>query len=882
MKINILLMILTITWIQVASAETIARRNDNNLEQKYAIRRGQMISNVSYDLQLKFSSSDMAADEYSGRVQIQFDLNQWQDLTLDYLGAPIKLMEINGKAVTNYKIKNGFIIIPKNLLTNPKQNQTHSIVIEYKNKFSDSGDGIMRFVDPEDQAEYIATDFEPYQAHTMFPCFDQPDLKAPLTLEIDLPRDWTAVGNDVVVSSENYYQGEQKRKRVKFQATKPLSTYLYFAGAGPFKEWKTEHNGLPVYLWARKSMAKYVDVDRIMETTFKGLDFFSDYFKTPYPFSKYGQIFIPEFSWGGMENPGAITLNEKNIYRGPVTNSKIEGRDNLILHEMAHMWFGDLVTMKWWDDLWLNESFASYVASLAQDKILNQRSAWIEFASDKNWGYWQDQLSTTHPIEGVVVDTRSTRGNFDGITYAKGAASLKQLHYYLGDDGFRQGLQSYFKEFAFKNTTRADFMRHLSKASNANLDLWTKKWLQTAGPNVVEAKFSCLEGKINQFELKQKKSVSGNLLPHRTQLGLYQNKNGMLELVKTIDVSYQKEITQVDGLKGEGCPDFVFPNIGDYDYALNTIDEQSLKHLPLALNGGIQDSLTRLLLWSTMNQMVRHQKMATSKYLELALEALEKEQDSLLLSILLGGHSPIREQFLTYLKPDERISLAPKFEALLLKKLGENKKNQDLYLTYFDFYMSLSQSAESSDYLLEVYTQNKLPNGLELGPERRWSIVRTLARRGDSRAIALLPEAQKLDKSALGERMAYAIQVSVPNIESKRQFWKEFDTPEKIGINKFQEGASEFHNENFPEITRNFLKDYFLRAKKINWSEQDTLVDTYFSDLFPGSLCEKEVLKLSKKALLETKTLTSLAKRGWTEANDELGVCLAVRSYKKQ
>jgi aminopeptidase N len=332
-----------------------------------------------------------------------------------------------------------------------------------------------------------------------------------------------------------------------------ISTYLFFLGAGPFVEWTDNAGKIPLSLYARKTLAKYVDAEAIFKTTKAGLSFFSKYFQSPYPFSKYGQLFIPEFAWGGMENPGAVTLNERNIFRGPVSISKYENRDNLILHEMAHMWFGDLVTMQWWSDLWLNESFATYLASIAQDRTLKSQGTWISFFSTKAWGYWQDQLVTTHPIETDVPDVRTAKGNFDGITYAKGASAMKQLHFFVGEDGFRDGLRYYFKTYAFKNTQRKDFIEAIAMASKKDLIDWTNKWLQTAGPNAVSVDFTCEEGKIKTFTLKQTASVSKTLSPHRLILGFYNIHQNKLKETETDEVVYASESTNVDNVIGDAC-----------------------------------------------------------------------------------------------------------------------------------------------------------------------------------------------------------------------------------------------------------------------------------------------------------------------------------------
>jgi aminopeptidase N len=626
-------------------------------------------------------------------------------------------------------------------------------------------------------------------------------------------------------------------------------------------------------------LAKYVDADNLFETTKKGLTFFSEYFSTPYPFSKYGQIFIPEFSWGGMENPGAVALNERNIFQGPVTQSRREGRDDLILHEMAHMWFGDLVTMKWWDDLWLNESFASYLATIAQDRAMKAPSAWTDFSSTKNWGYWQDQLPTTHPINGISNDVKSVRGNFDGITYAKGAASLKQLHFYVGDEAFREGLKNYFHEFSFKNSTQADFIRHLVEASKININSWVQKWLKTAGPHRVKTKMKCQNNKITEFVIIQEKNKSGAISPHRSRVGFYHlDNNKKINLTKKFDINFDKAENKITKVNGEACPDFIWTNVDDYDYALFSLDNNSLKHIELALSGGISDSLTRMMLWSSMAQMVRDQELSTLVYLKSALLALETEKDPSLLSIIIGRHSSIAQQFITYLTKDQRMELAPKFEELLQRKINENKQDDNLLLLYFDFYLKMAQTNSGLEDLFQYLQKDALPNGEALGPDRRWNIITKLARNNDARAKSLINSEEKKDPSSKGVREAYAARVAIPDFANKEKFWEEFLQVDKIGINKLEEGAGEFNNINNPEITRSFAAKYFKRINEINWSENETLVEIYFEELFPGDLCDKTLYQQSMDQFSKAKNQTNFSRRSWLESNDELKRCIKIRS----
>ncbi len=576
-------------WLLAGSmALAGGRPAGNNLERVFAEQRRAQVSSVAYALHFTFTKG---SQQYQGEARIATELaDTTQPLSLDWLGAAPLSLSVNGQAIADYKLQTGSIEIPAGYL----QPQTE-IIVKFNNGFSTQGEGLQRVVDAQDQQEYIYTDFEPYQAHELFPCFDQPDLKARFDLTLTMPSDWKAIGNEL----PHERRDEDGRQTTRFKTTPLLSTYLLFVGAGPFAQWQAQEGREPMYIYARQSLAKYVDAGNLFATTKKGIDFYGRYFGYAYPFSKIALVFAPELSAGGMENPGAITLNERNLFRGAVPPSRRSGRDELILHELAHMWFGNLVTMRWWSDLWLNESFATYVATLAQERALQSKTARQDFASYKSWGYWQDQLVTTHPIETAVNDVRFARGNFDGITYAKGGAALQQLHFSVGEEAFRTGLQGYFRKHAFGNAERANFIAAISAAAQKDLGEWTSAWLHSAGPNRVNANWSCAATasgeRLATVTMEQEASSSGTLSPHRSRIGIFQRDGDGLQLLQAMDVDYAGATTAVDvAALNLPCPDFVYPNLDDKDYALFAIDARSMQQVPALLGGAVTDPLLRL------------------------------------------------------------------------------------------------------------------------------------------------------------------------------------------------------------------------------------------------------------------------------------------------
>ena len=854
----------------LAEAKAPTRAAEDNLTLEFAKHRRGQVKSVAYTLALKL---EKGSEEFTGKLTADVELAKVdQPLSFDFMGKKVTSLEVNDKVVTDFSSRTGSFDIPAKYLA-PKSR----IEIEYVGAYNKDGDGFQTSTDPEDKSEYVFTDFEPYAAHYLFPCFDQPDLKATYTVQIDAPSDWKAISNELV--DKAFKNGD--RTLTTFKKTPPLSTYLLFVGAGPFVEWTDKHGATPIYLWARKSLAKYVDHERIMLATKKGLAFYDDYFGYPYPFSKYGQIFIPEFNHGGMENPGAIALNERNIHRGPVTRAELEERDNLILHEMAHMWFGDLVTMKWWNDLWLNESFASFMATLANDRAMGAKGTWLSAFSSKGWAYWQDQLPTTHPIETPVGDVRTAKGNFDGITYAKGEASLRQLHYNVGDAGFRDGVRSYFKRFAFANTVREDFVTEIASASKHDLKAWTKAWLQTAGPNRVEAKWACKDGKVSSFVIEQTPSSSKTLSPHRARVALFRSDaNGALTEFAAEDVAYSEKTTPTK-LVGQPCPDFVYPNSGDHDYALFALDPVSAKSARQVLMGGVQDPLLRLQVWGTLSQMVRDLKLPVREYLELALAGIPKETDEDVLDGVLGNYSSVRENFYRYLTPKERVALAPRLEGLVWERAAGAKAGSDTQMLFFDFYASIAETPGGIAKLKGFLNGQNVPAGLTVDQERRWKIVKFLVARGASDPEKLIDAEEKRDPSTSGKRHAYAALAAIATPEAKRDFWKSLEKPDAVPFSTLKMAAGHFSSWVRPELTEPYTKPYFDRLGTIDWAAHDELVEIYFEELFPQVNCTKSLLKESEARLRRAKRLTPIARRAWVEANYELAKCVAIRTGRR-
>ncbi|MBU6376836.1 MAG: aminopeptidase N, partial [Bdellovibrionales bacterium] len=541
---------------------------------------------------------------------------------------------------------NGFRLrLPIELLT---QGQNR-VQIAYSQSYSRNGTGIHRFEDRADQRVYLYSHSEPYDANRIFPCFDQPDLKAIYELTVEAPADWAVISNAADREVVNF----DGRASWSFQATPPFSTYLFALHAGPYEVWKSDYQGTPLRLFSRKSLKNQVQPKDWFEVTKAGLEFFSTQFGYRYPFYKYDQILVPEFNAGAMENVAAVTFNDYLAFRSKPTQSQLRGRAETILHELAHMWFGNLVTMRWWNGLWLNESFATYAAdwaleSLSREHPFFRSSAWAqvyrdnpgsELFQDKKWAYWSDQSITTHSIDVPVENTDQAESHFDGITYNKGASALKQLAYFLGEEDFQEGLQRYFQNYAYKNSTVLHFLGALQESSGKKLETWLQEWLESPGANTVEVRFVCGDTKkITEFELLQGNAPhSTRLRTHRTQVALY-NQSSQLQSV--LSVTYSGEKTAVTEAIGKPCPAWVNPNHGDYDYSVTRIDPRSREFLlksegsqsPLA---GKVSLLTRDQLWHALWLATLEGTLSGAQFSDLFFRTGIKEADPTLLGSLL-------------------------------------------------------------------------------------------------------------------------------------------------------------------------------------------------------------------------------------------------------
>ena len=681
---------------------------------------------------------------------------------LDFQGDKLNQVSINGAVVPQPSIENHRIYLPTNKLKSGK----NRIEVQYENQFDTNGRGLHRFVDSVDGNEYFFSHFEPFNANRVFPSFDQPDLKAHFSLTVDAPTEWKIISNTMAKITK---QGKQARHQ--FTRSKPFSTYLFALLGGPYAEFKdTKTNAIPFRVFSTRSMAAHVDAENIFSVTRQGFAFFETYFGIPYPFGKYDQIFVPHFNEGAMENVAAVVVNDNYLYREPPTNTKLLKRANTILHEMAHMWFGDIVTMSWWNDLWLNESFATYMSYLAQAETQSDPDAWTHFAfSMKEWAYWQDQLPTTHPIETQVIDTQSTFDNFDGITYGKGAAVLKQLAYFVGKDAFRQGVSAYLHQYAWHNAKREDFTNAIENASGTNLNAWTRLWLEKSGVNSIRVKYGTDEaGKISDFFLQQDPGNGDAVLrPHRLKLALYYFKDGKLIQGKTISTMIDTAKVNIPGFKGQMAPDFVYANDDDQAYAKFYLDRRSLefarKHLEI-LPGQL-----RVAVWNSLWFMVEDGELSAVSYMDIFLNKASLETDAKLLHSLRWNLYALLKKFL---RPQDWNRAMRRLHHIAWKELQTLPEGSDLGDIWFNYLLHSAVFHEMQPKLLGMLSGSIVLPAVKISQDKRWELIVGLAALGYKNTEVLIQHEQQQDPGERGSRYALMAMAAMPDTKMKNKIWQ--------------------------------------------------------------------------------------------------------------
>ncbi|TDP91074.1 aminopeptidase N [Labedaea rhizosphaerae] len=730
--------------------------------------------------------------------------------------------------------------------------------------YSRTGQGLHRFVDPEDGKVYLHTQMATADAHRVFACFDQPDLKSPFEFTVTAPADWIVVSN----SAEDSCVPVGDARRWHFPPTPPISTYLTAAVAGHYHAALDEYRGkdgqvIPLGVFCRASLAEHLDAEEIFDVTKRGFDFFQQAFGSDYPFGKYDQPFVPEFNLGAMENPGCVTFKDEYVFRSRVTDADHQRRASTILHEMAHMWFGDLVTMRWWDDLWLNESFATYAAGLAQTSCTRWTGAWADFAhASKARAARQDQLPTTHPIAADIPDIRSMEVNFDAITYSKGASVLKQLVAAIGLEEFLAGLRRYFAKHAWGNTTLDDLLTALAEETGRDLRSWSDQWLRTSGPNTLRAEFAVDDaGRFSSFAVVQTAPEDHpTLRTHRIAIGLYDES---MSRVRRVELDVAGPRTEVAELIGAQRPALVLLNDDDLTYAKIRLDPESLR----AMRAGIArftDPVAQAVCWMIAWDLTRDGELPARDYAALVLAGVESVSSLLIVRTLLAQACTAVQE---YTSPAEREEAAKELGSGLSALLAAAPAGSDTQLAYAQALAAAAQAPQHLDQLAAILDGTDVPDGLVVDAALRWSLLRRLAVHGRAGAADIEAELTR-DATASGGRSAVAAHAAIGTPEAKTQAWQRMASGELTNA-ELRSALEGFTEPAHAPLRTPFTEPYFRTLASVVDIWPTELTQTFAAGAYPNTTDHEDTLAHTERYLAEADPPAWL-RRLVLEGQDEL------------
>jgi aminopeptidase N len=844
-----------------------------NLSRDEARERAALLSVDGYEVSLDVRSA-VGGDHREGPrtfrsvTTIRFRCAEPGASTFADLIAPsVTAVSLNGRDLDPGEVFDGSRIVLEDLAAD------NELIVDAQCAYSRTGEGLHRFVDPEDGEVYLYTQYEPADARRVFANFEQPDLKAPFRFEVRAPEEWTVWSNGV---------GERADGVWRFAETKPISTYITCVVAGPYHYvtdtyTRTFGDGttleIPLGAMCRKGLAPHFDAEDVFLVTKQGLDFFHDHFDYPYPFGKYDQAFVPEYNLGAMENPGLVTFREEFIFRGKVTRASYEGRANVILHEMAHMWFGDLVTMRWWDDLWLKESFADFMGSFSLVGATRFTDGWITFANRrKAWAYRADQLPSTHPVTADIRDLQDAKLNFDGITYAKGASVLKQLVAYVGRDAFLEGARRYFKRHAYGNTRLADLLSVLEETSGRDMSAWARSWLQTAGVNSLTPQVLLgADGRIEELAVVQEAAQSHpELRPHRVAVGLYRRgESGALERYARAETDVDGARTVVAELAGADAPELVLVNDDDLTYCKIRFDETSLAALRTGL-GDMADPLARALCWSALWNMTRDALLPAREFVDLVLRFAGRESDIGVLQML---HAWAESALVHYAAPAWRETGGRLLAQGALRELRDADPGSEHQLAWARFYARSAFEEADLRLLRDLLEGTEKIDGLAVDQELRWAFLEPLAAHGVADEAVLAAELAR-DDTASGKRHQVRCLAARPSAAVKAQAWAQVVESDALSNALVEATIAGFARPSQRELLAPYAPKYFAAIERV-WTERSIQIGMdVVRGLFPAFQDSRATLEATDAWLAAHAGAAPALRRLVLEARDDLARAL--------
>ena len=838
-----------------------------NITQIEAAQRSEIIKVESYKIDLDVTTG---AETFLVKTAIKFaGLKPGATTFIDCVGKRVISAKLNG-ADFDPKFDGETIFLPAIAADN-------TLEIEHEGIYSNSGEGLHRFVDPADNEVYLYTQFETGDARRMYACFDQPDQKATFTISTITPKHWAVISNYGIESSKDL---DGDRKHTQFATSQVISTYVTAIVAGAYTSVHDEYKGektIPMGIYARKSFFQYVDAANIFEVTKQGFAYFEKTFGLAYPFGKYDQIAVAEYNWGAMENVGCVTFHEDVlIFRSKVTERSYISRASTIHHEMAHMWFGDLVTMKWWQDLWLNESFAEWASYMAVSESTKYKNAWTEFNSvRKNWAYRADQLTSTHPIAVEMKDLDDVRTNFDGISYAKGASVLQQLVAHVGRDNFIAGLRKYFAKHAYGNTELSDLITELEAASGKDLTAWVATWLRTAGVNTLRPVITLDGDKYASVAVKQEVPPmpvgSKELRPHRLYIGLFDIAGDALVRRESIEVDIAGELTEIKDLAGKKSADLLLINDHDQTYAKLRFDDRSVATMKKYL-GQLDDSLARGLIWASLWDSTRDGELSASDYIEIALGALKGEKD---ISMITATFTQIDTAIWAYLSPKNRDAVRLSVAGAAQDLLDSATPGSDAQLQFARAFANNAYTPAQFESLKAML--NGSVNGLLMDADLRWFIFLCGVKRGVFGVADIQAEGDR-DKTAHGKQYVAYAHAALPSHEAKAAAFKSITTDDLS--NTIHSYKCRGFNENIHcDLLEAFVDDYFNAILEVWATKGYEIAETTATLTFPTWAISDETAKKAQHWLDVTgKNASAALRRTVAEGRDAMTRALKARA----
>ncbi len=849
-----------------------------NLTRDEAATRAAILDVTSYSIDLDLTTGDAT---FGSTTTLRFTCSEpGAETFADLVDATVHEITLNGVAV------DPAAAYADNRITLTGLAADNELVVRADCTYSRTGEGLHRFVDPADDRVYTYTQFEVPDARRVFTTFEQPDLKAPFTFTVTAPEGWKVVSNSPTPEPEVLGGGSKGGGAPlvwRFAPTKPLSTYVTAVVAGEYHEvqhvYRGKHGDIPLGHYCRQSLVEHLDVDELVKITEQGFGYFEDAFDYPYPFGKYDQLYVPEYNMGAMENAGCVTLRDEYLPRSRQDRAFYEFRVEVILHEMAHMWFGDLVTMRWWDDLWLNESFAEWACYHAAVEATEFTEVWTGFTNArKNWAYRQDQLPSTHPIAADNVDLRAVEVNFDGITYAKGASVLKQLVAWVGLDNFLEGVRGYFKQFEYGNTEFKDLLAALEKSSGRDLESWAQEWLQTAGVNTLAAQFELdEEGRYTSFAVRQTAADDQpTLRRHRLGIGLYDAVDGRLVRRTSLETDVDGALTEVADLVGERQPDLLLLNEGDLAYAKIRLDERSLATVVDGI-ATLDDSLARALCWGAAWDMTRDAEMSATDFVALVLSGVGSETDAFGVSRI---PTYAAQATTLYSAPGNRAALRATWEQGLRTLLAEAEAGSDHQLSFARAFAGAAHSDAALADLEAMLDGSLTFEGLAVDTDLRWTLLSALAKNGRADDARIAGELAQ-DNTISGQEHAAAARALRPTAEAKAEAWEIAIVRDDVANETQRSVVLAFQVFGQDDVLAPYVERY-LEAADTLWEEKGTQrASTALEFMFPKQLASQELLD-RVDAWLEASPANPAAKRYVREGRADVARALAAQARDAQ